>query len=92
MKIMWSKRAIIDDADNIEFVLTRWSIQVVYDYEEKLAQTEKAILANPKIGQFVRKFGVYKMLIIPQLYMIYEIHGEEIRILRIWNNLQKPYW
>ncbi len=91
MKIIWSNEAIKDDAENIEFVLTRWPITVVYEYQGKLVQTQNAILANPKIGQYVKKFGVYKMLVIPQIYMVYEIIGEEIHILRIWNNHQKPY-
>lgn len=92
MKITWTNTANIDNLENIEYLLEEWSLKVVLDYEEKIIQTEKLLLNHPYSGIFDRELGLYKRLVVPQIYMIYEILRDEILIMRIWNNNQKPYW
>ena len=92
MKIVWTVTANLDNLDNIEYLLEEWSIKVALDYEEKIIEIENLLIRNPKIGLLDKELGLYKRLVVPQIYMLYTIIEEEIIIVRIWNNYQKPYW
>ncbi|WP_026449897.1 type II toxin-antitoxin system RelE/ParE family toxin [Aequorivita capsosiphonis] len=92
MEIIWTNSAVIDNLDNIEYLLDEWNINVVLAYEEKVLEIEKLILTNPEIGIYDKDLNLYKRLVVPQIYMMYEIRNEKIFILRMWNNYKKPYW
>ncbi|WP_299667199.1 type II toxin-antitoxin system RelE/ParE family toxin [uncultured Polaribacter sp.] len=91
MKIVWSVNANLENLDNIEYLLDKWSLKVCLNYEEKIMRTEKLLLANPKLGIFDKELLIYKILVVPQIYMLYDISDETIQVVSIWNNYQKPY-
>ena len=42
--------------------------------EEKVIEIEKILLSQPHIGMYEKELGLYKRLIVPQIYMLYEIN------------------
>lgn len=92
MEIVWSNIAILDNLTNIDYLLNEWSLSVVKNYEACLIDVLELIEKNPQLGSFDDDLKANKILIIPQLYLIYEVTNNKIKILRIWNNYQKPYW
>ena len=92
MKIIWSKIASNDNLENIDYLLKEWNLSVVLAYEKKVIALEKILLSNPKLGSYDKDLQLYKILIVPQIYMFYELTKEEIQVIRIWNNYKKPYW
>lgn len=90
--ITWSNKAFADNEDNITYVLIKWGIKVALQYENKVIETEELLAKNPNLGQFDQTLGLYKILVVPQIYMFYEIAGNEIWVIRMWNNHKMPYW
>lgn len=92
MKIVWSESANIDNLENINYLFKEWYLSVVLKYEKELNKTLKLLKLNPKLGAFDKELDLYKILIVPQIYLLYEIVSNEIHIIRIWNNFKRPYW
>ena len=92
MIIIWSNKANIDNLENIEYLLEEWNLKVVLDYEQKILGIEKLLISNPQLGNYDKELGLYKILLVPQIYIIYEIIKNDIVIIRVWNNYKKPYW
>lgn len=92
MEIIWTSSAYIDNLENIEYLLREWSLSVTLQYEEKVIETENQLLENPRLGQFDKELGLNKLLVVKQIYMIYEVRVDKIYIVRMWNNYKKPYW
>ena len=92
MLIIWSNTANSDNLQNIGYLFENWNLKVVLNYEQKVIEIENLLLSNPKLGSFDENLGLYKILIIPQIYLFYNLNGDEIQIIRIWNNYKKPYW
>lgn len=90
--IKWSNSSYSENLDNIDFLLRKWSLDVVLDYEKEIIRIEDMLLENPYIGQKIEEIDVYKILVVPQIYMLYEVFYNKIHILSIWNNYKKPYW
>tara|TARA_B110000967_G_scaffold57864_1_gene59312 strand:- start:545 stop:823 length:279 start_codon:yes stop_codon:yes gene_type:complete len=92
MNVVWSHTANLDNLENIDYLLNEWSLNVVLNYELKVIETEKLLISQPYIGLFDQELSLYKRLVIPQIYMLYEVIKDEIHVIRLWNNYQKPYW
>lgn len=92
MKIFWTREASLDNLQNIEYLIREWSLSVALGYEEKVVSTERLLLKNPYAGQYEEFLNLRKILVVPQIYMLYEIKGNVIYVVRMWNNHRKPYW
>lgn len=92
MEIIWTNSALIDNLNNIDYLLEEWNINVVLAYEEKIIEIENLIRAYPEIGMYDKDLKLFKRLVVPQIYMMYEIRNDKIFIIRIWNNYKRPYW
>lgn len=92
MNISWTNRAESDNLNNIDYLFEEWNINVVLKYEQKIIETENLLLYQPHLGQFDKELNLYKILVIPQIYMIYEVNENTINIIRIWNNYKLPFW
>lgn len=92
MKIVFTTEAKILNRKNINYLIDEWNTEVVENYLFKLNQIitflEKGIIT----GQFDENLGLYKILIVKQIYLFYEILNNEISITTIWNNYKNPYW
>lgn len=92
MKIIWSNKAVSDNLNNIDYLIEEWNINVVLDYEKKVIETENLLLSQPYLGQFDAELNLHRILVVPQIYMMYEVNNDVISIIRIWNNYKMPYW
>lgn len=92
MKIIWSNKAVSDNLNNIDYLIEEWNINVVLDYEKKVIETENLLLSQPYLGQFDTELNLHRILVVPQIYMMYEVNNDVISIIRIWNNYKMPYW
>lgn len=92
MEIMWTISAYLDNLNNIEYILNEWYLSVAISYEEKVIEIEQLLLENPRLGQFDNELSLYKILVVKEIYMLYEIKDDRINIIRMWNNYQRPYW
>ncbi len=92
MEIIWTTSAYIDNLENIEYLLGEWYLSVALKYEEKVIEAEELLLKGPQLGQFDKELGLNKLLVVKQIYMMYEVRGDKIYIVRMWNNYKKPYW
>lgn len=91
MEIIWTTSAYIDNLENIEYLLREWYLSVALKYEEKVIEAEDLLLKDPQLGQFDKELGLNKLLVVKQIYMMYEVRGDKIYIVRMWNNYKKPY-
>lgn len=92
MKIIWSNKAVSDNSNNIDYLIEKWNLNVVLDYEKKIIETENLLLSQPYLGQFDTELNLHKILVVSQIYMMYEVNNDVISIIRIWNNYKMPYW
>src|SRR5690606_38909873 len=90
--IVWSSKAIADNLENISYLLNKWFLEVVLDYEKKIIETEDVLTSNPYAGEIVGDLSLRRILVVKQIYLMYEIVGDKILVVRIWNNYKKPYW
>ncbi|MEO9815194.1 MAG: type II toxin-antitoxin system RelE/ParE family toxin [Flavobacteriaceae bacterium] len=92
MQIIWTKSAVQDNLENIDYLIKEWYYSVALKYEQKVITTEELIRKSPFLGRYDDDLGLYKILVVEQIYMFYEVRGDAIYIVRMWNNFQKPYW
>lgn len=92
MKIIWSKTADRNYRKNLDYLKQEWSYEVIKDFIEETDNCIARIKYNPNIGQFDKLIGCYKILVVKQIYLFYEMKNNTIFIHNIWNNKRKPYW
>lgn len=90
MKEIWTTEAKNTFANNIEYLKKRWSISEVNSFVEKAFEVIDLIKLNQNIGQYDKNWNAYKFLIVPQIYLFYEIDNNNLILITFWNNYQKP--
>jgi len=91
-KIIWSKIAVDDYDENINFLKVRWNDKIIYDFLEKTESVLELVRHNPSMGAWDSSIGCNKILITKHIYLFYVMEKNEIQLLRFWNNFKKPYW
>ena len=91
-KIFWTKMAIDDFDQNIDFLRVRWNDKIIFDFLEKTERVLDLIVQNPNLGAWDDSIGCNKILVLKHIYLFYVMEKNEIHLLRFWNNFQKPYW
>ena len=92
MEIIWTDKAYSSYENNIDYILQEWSMEVVKNFIEKTEEAEKLLMENQHLGRFDEDLKLYKLLVVKQIYLFYEIHGNQIVLIDFWNNYKKPYW
>ncbi|MGO3182619.1 MAG: type II toxin-antitoxin system RelE/ParE family toxin [Aequorivita sp.] len=90
MEIIWTDRAYYSYDNNIDYLLNEWSLEVVRNFIGKTEEAEKLLLENPHLGRFDEDLNLYKLLVVKQIYLFYEIHGNHVVMIDFWNNYKKP--
>jgi hypothetical protein len=92
MKVVFSEEANKKNLENIYYLIENWDNRTLRRYINKLSEIinylEKGILH----AQFDEKLGLFKVLIVKQIYLFYEIKPDCILIVTTWNNYKKPFW
>jgi len=90
MKIIWSKKAIQDFENNIEFLNTEWNQSVVQNFTLEIPRVFKIIELNPKSFKFDKNNNCYVVTITKHISLFYRIKRDQIILFRFWNNYQNP--
>lgn len=90
MTIIWTQVAIDDISENIAYLEKKWTekedtsfLKKVHNVLEKLS----AVNIQFKLTDYK---NVFQIVILKQVILFYEIDGEEVYLLRFWNNYQDP--
>lgn len=92
MRIIWTNKAFDSYQKNIEYLLEEWSIEVTVNFINETEKVEDLLKGNPNLGRFDEDLKLYKLLVIKQIYLFYEMDGINIVLINFWNNYKKPYW
>lgn len=92
MEIIWTDLAFYSYDRNVEYLLGEWSMEVAIKFIFKVEEAEKLLIKNPNLGSFDEELNLHKLLIVKQIYLLYELEGNHIVFIDFWNNFQKPYW
>ncbi|WP_445711614.1 type II toxin-antitoxin system RelE/ParE family toxin [Flavobacterium sp.] len=88
--IIWSDLAIDDVSENIYYLEKEWSEKEVIRFNEKVDEVLEQ-LSNRNILFKPTEFeSVFQIVIVKQITLFYEIKGDDIILLRFWNNYQNP--
>ena len=91
-KVIWSKMAIDDFEENIEYLKERWNDKIIVNFLEKTKTVIDLIKRNPNLGAWDSSIECNKILVTKHIYLFYVMEKNEIHLLRFWNNFKKPYW
>ena len=90
MKEVWTKEAKETYLSNMKYLKTQWTKKEIQFFIDKSFEAIDLLLQNPKLGSFDARWKAYKFLIVPQVYLYYEVKNDELILLTFWNNYQKP--
>jgi plasmid stabilization system protein ParE len=90
MQVVWSKLALEDFEQNLNYLQDNWELKVIQNFTAKVERTLKVIQSNPKSFQKHKRLKCYIVPIIPQIILYYEITGNKIVLLRFWNSYKNP--
>ena len=90
LNIIWSEYAIEDVLDNIHYLEREWTEKEVKRFSDKTNEIlDKLSKGNIKF----KKSGYKDTLVVPivkQINLFYKKEGNDIILLRFWNNYQNP--
>ena len=90
MKLIWTMDAMNDYHHNIDFLLERWTPHIAQEFIEQVEDILELIVLFPKMYPLSDYKNVRKAVIRKQISLFYKIDGEQILLLRFWNNYLNP--
>lgn len=91
MTVIWANTAIVNFDKNIEYLKREWGNNVTVRFIDKTDECIAKIMANPEIGSYDNRLFCRKLMIVKQIYLIYEVKDNTLYVLNIWNNKRKTY-
>lgn len=88
MKIIWSKKAIIDYHNIIDFLLLEWSENSAEKFKDLVYFKTQLIRTHPDAFEKTDFENIHKVIITKQVTLYFRITHSEIELLRFWNNAQ----
>ncbi len=89
-KIKWTEKAYQSYRDNIFYLQMKWTQKVVENFVEKTEESISYLKEGIYFGVYDEDLDCDKILIVEQMYLYYEIKGDEIVLLLFKNNYQEP--
>jgi hypothetical protein len=90
-KISASPLATASYKQNIAFLEKNWSEKEVTHFITKVSEVIAILKMSPQTFQkWDRNRGIYKIEIVKQITLYYQINTENIELLVFFNNLQDP--
>lgn len=90
LNIIWSDYAVEDVIENIGYLEKHWTKKEVDSFSDKI----DAVLEKLSKGNLTFKTSGYKNIyevpIIKQITLYYQIHDNDIILVRFWNNYRDP--
>ena len=90
MNELWTREAKNTFTENIEYLKKRWTTKEVEAFVEKTFKAIDIIKLNPNVGQWDKDWGASKFLVVPQIYLLYDLIDGDLVLITFWNNYQKP--
>ncbi|PPL01311.1 type II toxin-antitoxin system RelE/ParE family toxin [Parapedobacter indicus] len=90
MRLIWTEDAMNDYHHNIDFLLERWTTRIAQEFIEQVEDILELIAIFPEMYPLSNYKSVRKVVIRKQISLFYKIDGENILLLRFWNNYQNP--
>lgn len=90
MDIIWSKEAVADYHENIEYLLEEWSESVAINFIEEVESVIDIIEKQPEIFPMSDHQSVRRAVIRKQITLFYKIIDNRVYLLRFWNNYKDP--
>lgn len=90
LNIIWSDDAVDDVLVNIDYLEKHWTKKEVDTFSEKI----DAVLEKLSVGNLTFKPSGYKntfkVSIIKQITLFYQVQNNDILLVRFWNNYRDP--
>jgi plasmid stabilization system protein ParE len=90
MEIVWSDDAFMDYHQNIDYLLKEWPERVTLEFIEDVEAVIGLINQHPELYPLTEYLGIRRALVRKQITLFYRIKGNEIQLIRFWNNYQDP--
>ena len=90
LNIIWSEKAIEDVLNTIDYLESEWTVKEVKRFSDK---TNEILDKLSKGNIRFKKSGYKDTLVVPivkQINLFYKKEGDNIILLRFWNNYQDP--
>ncbi len=91
-RIIWQPKAELTYYEEADFILRKWNFDEVQKFQNLVSDNLMRLSENPSIGEFSKKFGVYRIVISKQTSLYYSFN-EKLRVIDLhifWNNLKNP--
>ncbi len=90
-KLFWSESAILDLENILGYLLNIWSESVAANFSKKLENRLELLKYSPNIFPLVDKRNtVRKSVLTKHIVIYYEVSGERINILTLFDTRQNP--
>jgi plasmid stabilization system protein ParE len=89
-RIRWSNQARISYLSILEYLEISWSFKEVEGFSKRLEEVIAFASVNPKIYPKSDKNNVRRAVVTRQVSLFFEINGEFVDLLFLWDNRQDP--
>lgn len=92
-KVIISNTARIENKNNIQYVYEEFGSESATNYLDKYDEIISLLESDFYTGIYEKKLNLYKILVVKQIYILYEnLDAETVLIVSVWNNKRNPYW
>lgn len=92
MQIIWTDTAIRETNNIILYITENWNDDILIKFFDAIDNAIELIKDNPSIGVHTGIDNNRKILIVKQVYMVYDLTNGVLEIKSMWNNSRKPIW
>ena len=86
MKIVWTEEAKQTYLQTIEFILSKWTVDVAENFETEVNRILNFISQNPKLFIRSKKKRLHKAVISEQTSLIYKVIDQQIFLVTFVDN------
>jgi len=92
-KVIISNLAKIENNENVDYVFKTFGLESTLHYLNKYEEIISLLENDFYTGIFDKKLELYKILVVKQIYILYEnLDSDTVLIVSVWNNKRFPYW
>lgn len=88
--IIWSEDAIEDVSSTIDYLKRRWTKREINRFSQKIEAVLEQLSKDNVTFKLTDYRNTYKVPIVKQVTLFYQIQGNNIILVRFWNNYIDP--
>jgi plasmid stabilization system protein ParE len=89
-KVIWTDSALDELKGVVDFLHKEWTEKEIQSFARNLEKNITVIQTYPKIFPYSKSLNLYKSVLSKHNSLIYDISGEKIIIMGIFDNRQDP--